>query len=354
MKYQVLPLTSTHFCEYDDFVNKVDGGLLYYTRKYRKFLHQVLNCVESEYFLAFNDEKLEAILPIFVQQGIWGPVVNSLPYYGSHGGILASKSCSPLSIAGLQKRFSLFCQEINAVASTIIENPYANPVIRDYQWKSDFSDIRTGQVTYLPSNEPHQELDESLMVIFHSKTRNMVRKGCKAGFDIQVENSELAFYKLYQLHDENMSKIGGKAKDFTTFKTIYDIFTSGSDYNLYVAYRNREVAAALLVLYSGKVVEYFTPVIAQKFRSEQPLSALIFRAMKDAVATGFKIWNWGGTWLTQENVYRFKSRWGAIDKKYSYHTKVYKNHADIIAKQKHEILEMYPDFYVVPFYELQI
>ena len=65
------------------------------------------------------------------------------------------------------------------------------------------------------------------------------------------------------------------------------------------------------------------------YRSEQPLSVLIFRAMQDAIKEkGSKHWNWGGTWKSQHGVYRFKSRWGAHDNKYRYHIKTYQDIGD--------------------------
>ena len=44
-------------------------------------------------------------------------------------------------------------------------------------------------------------------------------------------------------------------------------------------------------------------MIKDQYRSEQPLSSLIFAAMKDCIEErGSEIWNWGGTLA--------KSRWG--------------------------------------------
>ena len=353
MTYKFCPLSQKYFEQYDDFLSCVSGNLLYYTRKYRDFLHRVLNNVESEYFLAINDTKVEAILPLFVQHGPMGSVVNSLPYYGSHGGILAHQNCSPLAVNGLKNCFDQFCLNHNAISSTIIENPYGCPINEVNLLTGDFGDSRIGQLTELPHNVTDAEQETSLMSMFHSKTRNMVRKGIKAGFELTIDNRLDAFCELYRLHEENMLAIGGKAKEFTTFKTIRELFTPDKEFNLYLASKNEETAAALLLLYSGDTVEYFTPVIAAKYRSDQPLSALIFKAMTEASQAGFKHWNWGGTWLSQENVYRFKSRWGAKDKKYAYHTKVYGKLADIMNSRKSDLLSMYPDFYVVPFSELK-
>ncbi len=118
--------------------------------------------------------------------------------------------------------------------------------------------------------------------------------------------------------------IGGNAKPLSVFRTLYEIFDPKEDYNVYVAQKSDEFTAGLLVFYYKEYCEYFTPVINQKYRSEQPLSLLIFTAMKEAYKRRVKYWNWGGTWPThQEGVYLFKKRWGADERTYNYYTKIF-------------------------------
>jgi lipid II:glycine glycyltransferase (peptidoglycan interpeptide bridge formation enzyme) len=59
-------------------------------------------------------------------------------------------------------------------------------------------------------------------------------------------------------------------------------------------------------------------VVADEYKDQQALSALVLHAMAEAVVEGREFWNWGGTWRSQEGVYRFKNRFGAIDKTYRY------------------------------------
>ena len=129
-----------------------------------------------------------------------------------------------------------------------------------------------------------------------------------------------------------------------------DIFTPGSDYNLYLAYYDGKPVAGLLLFYFNKTVEYFTPVIKAEYRNIQPLSLLIYEAMEDSLMQGYRYWNWGGTWVTQDGVYRFKKRWGTQDHPYYYYTRVYND--SMFRLSKEELLKEYPDFYVVPFDKL--
>ena len=73
--------------------------------------------------------------------------------------------------------------------------------------------------------------------------------------------------------------------------------------------------------------------------------------MIDAMENGFDFWNWGGTWISQEGVYRFKKRWGTVDKEYYYFTDIHDK--NILRWDKEKILKEFPNFYTVPFNNLE-
>ncbi|MFM6007618.1 MAG: GNAT family N-acetyltransferase, partial [Sphaerospermopsis kisseleviana] len=77
-------------------------------------------------------------------------------------------------------------------------------------------------------------------------------------------------------------------------------YQSGKDYRIYTAHLNGDTISALLLFYAGEAVEYYTPVIVEKYRDKQALSLIIYTAMIDASINGYKHWNWGGTWTTQQ------------------------------------------------------
>jgi hypothetical protein len=69
--------------------------------------------------------------------------------------------------------------------------------------------------------------------------------------------------------------------------------------------------------------------------------------MQNGALNGYKYWNWGGTWHSQTNLYRFKSRFGAKDYEYYYLINI--NNKDILNSTKEILLNEYPYFYTVPF-----
>ena len=73
--------------------------------------------------------------------------------------------------------------------------------------------------------------------------------------------------------------------------------------------------------------------------------------MIEASSKGFKTWNWGGTWFSQNSVHRFKKRWATHELTYSYLTSI--NKTKITNSQKEFYLEKYPFSFVLPFDKLQ-
>jgi lipid II:glycine glycyltransferase (peptidoglycan interpeptide bridge formation enzyme) len=156
---------------------------------------------------------------------------------------------------------------------------------------------------------------------------------------------------LYTTHVENISAKNGHAKPWSHFKALRELLPAES-VRLWTAQIDGITAAALLLLYYNRTVEYFVPVIKHEFRSFQPMSLLIFLAMLDAVKRGFSWWNWGGTWLSQESLLRFKAGFGAQSLPYRYFVIVPPDKLDVIQKLGGRLAVHFPYYYVYPFSRL--
>lgn len=324
------------------YVNNHKYGTIYYTLKFRDLIAKVTNATPL-YFMAIEESRAVGILPLMQKEGSLGKVINSLPFYGSHGGVLAdNKNAQEF----LLDHYIEIVSNKSVTASTLIENLFSHNNSLYSRINVNEYDSRIGQLTNLEGN--YLSLEE-LMECFHTKTRNTIRKAAKSEVVVSVENNMFQF--LEEIHIENMRVIGGLAKSHLFFEQVQTILNANDDYKIYVARYQGMPIAALLNLYCGKVVEYFTPVINQNYRNLQPMSLLIAHAMLDASNDGFKWWNWGGTWSSQEGVYKFKSRWGTQDFKYNYYVTV--NNENIYESKKEKILKEYEGFYVVPFNKLK-
>jgi hypothetical protein len=184
------------------------------------------------------------------------------------------------------------------------------------------------------------------MSIFHQKTRNAIRKGLLRVGEIREATKDTEVFDfLVREHISSIKSLGGQPKERYVFeslaKNLPDFFRIHAAYT-----KENELASALLTLEYEQTVEYFTPVMKPEFRESQILSALIFKVMQQKFQNGFRYWNWGGTWQSQEGVYRFKNRFGARDFPYRY---FHWCEDQIQNKSSEQLLEAYPYWYTRKF-----
>jgi len=324
---------------YETFLFGIEDSLLYYSLRYKAFLQDLLQC-EAQYWLAWKEKLIAGVLPIMWRDGPYGRVINSLPFYGSNGGILATGDDVA---SALTAKYDELVSKSDVAAATWICHPFRAPSVTPAH---TVIDERIAQWTSLlwEGRDP----ESALLGAIDGSARRNIRKAESSGVTVRIDNDQLSF--IQTVHAENMAEIGGKAKSPDFFSKVRTHFNAGTDYRIYVAEQNGMLISGLLLFYFNRTVEYFTPVTVSKNRASQPMALILAEAMVDAAREGFLRWNWGGTWLSQDGVLRFKRKWGAKDASYRYFTQV--NGSDILNRSKSEILSTYPDFFVVPFHSL--
>ncbi len=258
-------------------------------------------------------------------------IANSLPFYGSHGSLLAADSQAR---ATLLEAWNDRATDADTAAATLVANPFSADGMPDPV--HDLQDERINQATALPP------------VTVESSARRNVRKAHRLGVVASRDADKMD--ALCRIHRANMAEIGGLAKEPDFFAAVPRHFRAGDEYDVYVARLDDKVVAALLVFWFGGVVEYFTPATEHEHRPAQPLAAILDHALADAVKRGCTWWNWGGTWLTQEGVLRFKRKWGARERRYRYFVKL--NDQSLLDESPSSLRDAFPHFYAVPFSSL--
>lgn len=338
MKIEILDASAER--KYQEFILSFETASLFVSLKYRNFLRDFLDC-RDYYLIASENGEIKGALPLFAKETAeYGTVFNSLPFYGSNGAAIAADIET--------KRFLLdayqnLLAENRAGAGTIITAPFEKDLAIYEESPHQYKEMRIGQITIFP------ETADELMNVFHHKTRNTIRKAAKMNVRVEWESGLDYLDFLFETHRENMSKINVASKPEAFFRLLSKHFDYGADYRIYVAFAETgEPIAALLSFYFNRTAEYFVPVTIERFRELQPMSLIIYEAMKDALENlHCKFWNWGGTAPTQKGVYDFKKRWGTSDLNYFYYTNV--RDARLKKLSRETLLAEFPYFFVLPF-----
>jgi len=336
---------------YTSFLETQEESLFYYSIDYKDLIEDHLGC-KSFYLLAIENDEVKGVSSLMIHYNVhFGNIANSLPYYGSNGGIIVSgalnESDKNIIRKALLDHTLKIINEEKCVAYTIISNPL-NQSANDWLKISvphDFVDYRIGQITSLPNSAA----EDQLMSVFSDPRPRNIRKALKSGVKYYVSDKLEDIDFLYKTHKENIESINGIAKKESFFKSVFSL-VNPKRFKVYIATEKDVKIGGLLLFFYGKTVEYFTPATVNEYRNLQPSSLLIYEAMKDAIKEGYKYWNWGGTWKTQSGVYDFKKKWGAEDKPYFYYTKIINK--SILELSQNVLLKEYPYFYVVAFDKL--
>lgn len=311
---------------YNTFLESM-SATLYYSLPFKNLLEDFLQC-SSHYMVALEGDKVCGILPLMSKNGLYGEVLNSLPFYGSNGGIIANNAeASFLLRESYNQLASVFA------SANYIQNPL---IIESGGILHDFVDRRLSQWTKLVDRD-------SLLASFAPSARRNIKKALKENIKVAITR-EIDF--LYQTHRKNILANNGIPKEKRFFEKIAKYFEN-TEYKIYMAFYNNKPIAASLLFYFGGIVEYYTPATLLEFRNLQALPLLIYIAMVEAYESGCQWWNWGGTWRSQESLYKFKEKFGAMEKRYNYYCKL--NNQKILNAEASELLREYPYFYVVPF-----
>ena len=334
---------------YVSLLAEADGAMFTHSLEFKAFLERIIPGVESRYLCAIKDGVILAALPAMAMEVRGRRVINSLPFFGSHGGPIVRPGGAPEAVSALFSNFNSIAKSKGVIASTIVSSPMQPVGTVASSFPHTHTDTRIAQITELPQSTDSQALEEELLLRFHKNTRTAIRKSFKSGFVFSEDESEEALRAVYKMHVKAMTLIGGRSKPSNFPDAVRKSFEFGSHYKLYVARHDGNLAAGLLVFFFRDTIEYFMPVTDPYYRSGQPGSGLIFTAMVEGILNNkASKWNWGGTWLSQTGVYSFKKKWGATDFPYTYFSRL-SDSILWIEPDAFALSSEFPYFYLAPF-----
>lgn len=342
---RIAPLPREHWSRYDRLTHSLEGLLPCQGLPWIEMLGDVVGG-EQRILGAFEGEELVAALPLSLSEdrGL-GRVLNSLPFFGSHGGVIArgeaAAQATPLLLAELDR---LAVSE-GCVSATVVLSPFTPDVeLCRSAFVPDMTDARTGQVTPLPASP------EQLFDLFSPCKRNNVRRAEALGVRAVEDGSRAALDWVREMHDRRMQGIGGLAKPDAFFDWAARGLERG-ELRLLLALADGEPCAGLLLSELNEVTEYLLPATDWDKRQFKGIQLLVHHAMHGAVLRGKKWFNFGGTWGTQNNLYDFKKRFGAVDMPYTYLIRLYDK--SLLRRRREELGAAFPFYFALPFDRLE-
>ncbi|MFP5379735.1 MAG: hypothetical protein ACLGHP_08320, partial [Vicinamibacteria bacterium] len=195
--------------EVERFVAGHPEGLIYYTPAFRRYLLAVAGG-ECRGRLAFEDGALTGVLPVLVKGGPYGPVLNSLPFFGSNGGALTTTAAADAALRGEYDRLAAAC-----ASAVWVSHPFVDVAPPSHT----ITDERIAQWTPLTHGEP------GTLTGVESSARRNVQKARAEGVTVRETPEALGF--LEATHRENMAAIGGRAKPDAFFSALAETMTFG-------------------------------------------------------------------------------------------------------------------------------
>lgn len=341
---------------YDRLVRKIPESMIYHTREYVDFIAGYLDA--EPFYLALKEgDRVIGLMPIVLKRNVdLGNIINSNPYYGSYGGVLADPDLPPMKKRRVKRLLFEFLKDFalehDCVLSTIIASPFDRDQTFYFNNLSfNYWDWRVAQVTLIPL-PGERSIRETLFQRFSSSCRRTIRKAEKLGVKVgeTVEKGEVLdeFYRIYR---ENMESIGASVKKKSFFERALDAFPKGVC-TLRYGELNGEIIGGIFQFYYKDIIEYYQPAISHDQRGSGATNLLVFNGMMQGAREGYSYWNFGGTWKTLENLYRFKRSFGAVDFVYYYFITAYEDVKHIKELEPSDLAREYPGFYVIPFSEL--
>jgi hypothetical protein len=341
----------------DKLLKKTAESTIYHTKEYVNLIAAYLQA--KPFFLGIREEgRIIGIMPLVLKENkTMGNIINSNPYFGSYGGLIVHPDLPPMkkieTKRALLNFLADFATEHDCVLTTIITSPFD----RDQTFYFDhlnfsYRDWRVAQVTLLPGCGG--SVRESLFFgRFSSSCRRAIRKAEKLNITIE-ETREVgkALNEFYLIYQENMRAKGGLIRKREFFERVLELLPTGTCV-LRCAKLDGNIIGGIFQFFYKNVIDYVQPAIDHDYRSSGATNLLVFHGMVEGVNKGYLYWNFGGTWKTQEKVYRFKRSFGAIDFVYHYFIIAHADHGHIKELTPAELRKEYPGFYVLPYSELR-
>ena len=298
---KVIEIDPIQDTRWDAFVNKHSFGWVVHLSGWKQVLETTFPHMKGHYLTLINETtgEIRAALPVFeVNSWILGRRLVSIPF---------ATLCDPLVSQGRDVE-SLLDRVIDLsrqVKASMIE-------IRTIQSPSMMQDGRLaeGKLFKHHSIILDKSLEELKMKLHRTAVRKEITKADKLKLTLKVAESESDVHTFYDIYQKARRRLDLPAQPYEFFKSLWTVFHTEKRVRLLLAQKDGNIISGLIVLtYKDRCsAEYIGTDIA--YRDVSADHYLIWQAIRMAHCEKFKIFDFGRTAITHENIMIFKSRWG--------------------------------------------
>ena len=334
--------------DYESFLTSASVAMMTHSTEWLQMLGEITGTLPQA-VVAWDEEGLAGVLPFVISPDYGeGRVLNSLPFFGSHGGPVCRSGLKEMRVLeALTASFDQVARESECRSATLILTPFETR-LEDLRQivKPDEEDFRIGQIALLP-----QDSERILPDLVEGKRRNNIRNAERKGVTVRERCDDEALEWLRSMHEAGIGAKGGLTKPHAFFAWAKRSARSGGMCRFLFAERGGRIEAGMLVCCFAGSWGYLVPALDKQVQDGNALSLLVYEGMRRAVKEGALKWNFGGTWETQHGVYRFKKQFGAIEFPYHYFVRVYDR--TMLGLSQSRLSKAFPYFYSIPFRMVQ-
>lgn len=339
--FEILNNRGLDLIRWNNLLENVQYNDIYFTSEYMELFENTSDNISKNFggepILAFFGNDNDYILYPFFRRAI-----HQLDFYKSlalnHGelydiispwyfsGILYqtsnSKKLNPTFYNDIIKQFMAEFNKYCINQNIISEFMRLHPFINDCKLlQSSLSNVKkSNDVVYVNLGLDKNIIFENLK----KSNRNCISKSKRNNVRVFQSTDRYYIDEFYRLYTNNMERLNADEKYYfpkSFFFNIFDLLDKNS--TLFVAEYYGRVIAISLFMYKYGFVHYYLSASDSNFNKLCPINLIVYEAIMWAKENGYKIFELGGGYKSNDSLFKFKSSFSKDNVDFCTYTKIH-------------------------------
>lgn len=292
--------------------------------------------------IAHDDYKIIDLLSFSIFDGNYGRVIHSNPYIG-YGGFVSKDS---EVWRGILDKLEQVAIDKECVTITICTPPFQEDQIDEY--------IKSFNPNYCIENfyqysDIEQHPLEKLNSKKKAKFKNIIKKGVLNGITLSLEYNLDRWEQWYDIYHKRLMELGAEPFSKELFLNVYKELVPLKMGKLFCAYKHDQLIGGTLILLGHNVADYFVSAFNKDYLELSANDVVLDSIFNWLTEHNYNVFNWESS-PGKEGVYRYKKKWGGIEGKHFYMTKVIGNDTKLLNENIELVKKEYKGIYILPYY----